>query len=60
MSMVTIEIRDVPEDVFHALAVAAESRGQSLQDYLLSLLEEAAEHALSAAKANRLDPPTDQ
>jgi len=42
MSMATIEIRDVPEDLYERLVAAAEDRGQTLQQYLLSLLEEAA------------------
>ncbi|GAA1678088.1 hypothetical protein GCM10009830_26320 [Glycomyces endophyticus] len=41
--MATIEIRDVPEDVYDLLVAGAAARGQTLQEYLLSLLEEAAD-----------------
>lgn len=37
--MVAIQIRDVPEDVRDALAAAAKARGQSLQAYLLDLVQ---------------------
>lgn len=37
--MVALQIRDVPEDVRDALAVQARARGQSLQAYLLELVE---------------------
>lgn len=37
--MVALQIRDVPEDVRDALAVQAKARGQSLQAYLLELVE---------------------
>ena len=36
---VAIQIKDVPEEVRDALAARAESRGQSTQTYLRSLLE---------------------
>ncbi|PRY61775.1 hypothetical protein [Glycomyces artemisiae] len=42
MSMVTIEIRDVPQDTYDLLVAGAAARGLTLQEYLLSLLEEAA------------------
>jgi hypothetical protein len=37
--MVAIQIRDVPEAVRDALAAQARARGQSLQAYLLELVE---------------------
>ena len=37
--MVAIQIRDVPEDVRDALVIQAKARGQSLQAYLLELVE---------------------
>jgi hypothetical protein len=36
--MVSIQVRDVPEQVRDTLAEVARSRGQSMQAYLLSLL----------------------
>jgi antitoxin FitA len=43
--MVSIQVRDVPEQVRDTLAEAARARGQSMQAYLLSLLEEDARRA---------------
>jgi hypothetical protein len=43
--MVSIQVRDVPEQVRDTLAEVARSRGQSMQAYLLSLLEEDARQA---------------
>ncbi len=43
--MVSIQVRDVPEQVRDTLAKAAKSRGQSMQAYLLALLEEDARRA---------------
>lgn len=40
--MVALQIRDVPEDVRDALADRARSRGQSLQAFLLSVVQEEA------------------
>ncbi|MGA4729804.1 FitA-like ribbon-helix-helix domain-containing protein [Micromonospora taraxaci] len=37
--MVALQIRDVPEEVRDALAAQAKARGQSLQAYLLELVE---------------------
>jgi len=37
--MVALQIRDVPEDVRDALVAQARARGQSLQAYLLELVE---------------------
>lgn len=43
--MVSIQVRDVPEQVRDTLAAVARSRGQSMQAYLLTLLEEDARRA---------------
>jgi len=43
--MVSIQVRDVPEQVRDTLAKMAKSRGQSMQAYLLALLEEDARRA---------------
>jgi hypothetical protein len=43
--MVSIQVRDVPEQVRDTLAEVARSRGQSMQAYLLGLLEEDARRA---------------
>lgn len=40
--MVALQIRDVPDDVRQALAERARARGQSLQAFLLWLVEEEA------------------
>jgi hypothetical protein len=37
--MVALQIRDVPDDVRDVLAAQARTRGQSLQAYLLDLVE---------------------
>jgi hypothetical protein len=43
--MVSIQVRDVPAQVRDTLAEVARSRGQSMQAYLLALLEEDARRA---------------
>jgi hypothetical protein len=43
--VVSIQVRDVPEQVRDTLAQVARSRGQSMQAYLLALLEEDARRA---------------
>ena len=43
--MVSIQVRDVPEQVRDTLAKVAKLRGQSMQAYLLALLEEDARRA---------------
>lgn len=43
--MVAVQVRDVPEDVRQTLAAEAELRGQSLQAYLLEVLEREAANA---------------
>ncbi|MFI5834422.1 FitA-like ribbon-helix-helix domain-containing protein [Micromonospora sp. NPDC051300] len=47
--MVALQIRDVPEDVRNALAAEARARGQSLQAYLLELVETQARRLRNAA-----------
>ena len=46
--MVSIQVRDVPEQVRDTLAKVAKSRGQSMQAYLLALLEDDARRARNA------------
>ncbi|WP_100449113.1 FitA-like ribbon-helix-helix domain-containing protein [Glycomyces xiaoerkulensis] len=53
--MVNIQVRDVPEEVRDSLAAAAKARGQSMQAYLLGLLEEGARRTRSIAMLKRLD-----
>jgi hypothetical protein len=53
-AMVNIQIRDVSESVRDTLAEVAQSRGQSMQVYLRSLLEEDARRATNIALLNRL------
>jgi antitoxin FitA len=43
--MVSIQVRDVPEQVRDTLAEVARTRGQSMQAYLRGLLEEDARRA---------------
>lgn len=47
--MVALQIRDVPEDVRAVLAERASSRGQSLQAFLLALVQAEAKRARNAA-----------
>jgi hypothetical protein len=51
--VVALQIRDVPEDVRDALAVQAKARGQSLQAYLLELVELQARRPRNTAILNR-------
>ena len=51
--MVALQIRDVPEDVRDSLAVQAKARGQSLQVYLLELVETQARRVRNAAVLDR-------
>jgi hypothetical protein len=46
---VTLTVRDVPEDVRDALTRAARTRGQSLQAFLLSVLNQQAAFSRNAA-----------
>ncbi len=51
--MVALQIRDVPDDVHHALAERARARGQSLQAFLLSLVEAEARRWANLALLDR-------
>jgi hypothetical protein len=51
--MVALQIRDVPEDVRDALAAQARVRGQSLQAYLLELVETQAQRLRNTAVLDR-------
>ncbi len=52
--MVALQIRDVPENVRDALAQRARERGQSLQAFLLMLVETEARRSRNAAVLGRL------
>jgi antitoxin FitA len=51
--MVALQIRDVPEEVRDALAAQAKARGQSLQSYLLELVETQARRLRNTAVLDR-------
>jgi antitoxin FitA len=51
--MVALQIRDVPEDVRDALAARAKACGQSLQSYLLELVETQARRLRNTAILDR-------
>jgi len=51
--MVALQIRDVPEDVRDALAAQARARGQSLQAYLLELVQTQAQRLRNTAVLDR-------
>ena len=51
--MVALQIRDVPEEVRDALAAQAKARGQSLQTYLLELVETQARRLRNTAALDR-------
>lgn len=51
--MVALQIRDVPADVRDALAERARARGQSLQAFLLSLVEDEARRSVNLALLDR-------
>lgn len=51
--MVALQIRDVPEEVRDALAAQAKARGQSLQAYLLELVETQARRLRNTAVLDR-------
>lgn len=51
--MVALQIRDVPEDVRHALAERASRRGQSLQSYLLKLVTDEARRSTNVTILTR-------
>jgi antitoxin FitA len=52
--MVSIQVRGVPEQVRDTLAEVARSRGQSMQAYLLALLEEDARRARNVMLLKRV------
>ncbi len=51
--MVALQIRDVPDEVRDALAARADERGQSLQAFLLKLVEAEAQRSRNAAILTR-------
>ncbi|PWU54697.1 hypothetical protein DLE60_29500 [Micromonospora globispora] len=57
--MVALQIRDVPEEVRDALAAQAKARGQSLQAYLLELVETQARRLRNTATLERFAGRTD-
>lgn len=57
--MVALQIRDVPEDVRNALAERARERGQSLQGFLLTLVEAEARRSHNAAVLARIGKRSD-
>ena len=57
--MVALQIRDVPEEVRDALAVQAKARGQSLQAYLLELVEMQARRLHNTAILDRFSGRSD-
>lgn len=57
--MIALQIRDVPEDVRDALAQQARSRGQSLQAFLLSLVQEEARRSRNLALLERFEARSD-
>lgn len=57
--MIALQIRDVPEEVRDALAQRARARGQSLQAFLLSLLQDEARRSRNLALLERLTDRSD-
>lgn len=57
--MVALQIRDVPDDVRDALFERARARGQSLQAFLLSLVEAEARRSRNQAVLARFDGRSD-
>jgi len=51
--MVALQIRDVPEEIRDALVEQAKARGQSLQAYLLALVEAQARRMQNVAVLDR-------
>ncbi|MBA2529187.1 MAG: hypothetical protein H0V19_04380 [Euzebyales bacterium] len=51
--MVALQIRDVPDDVRQTLAERARARGQSLQAFLLSLVEDEARRSANLGLLDR-------
>jgi antitoxin FitA len=57
--MVALQIRDVPEEVRDVLADQARAHGQSLQAYLLDLIETQARRARNVAVLDRFADRSD-
>ncbi len=57
--MVALQIRDVPDEVRQTLAERARARGQSLQAFLLSLVEDEARRSENLAVLARFADRTD-
>jgi plasmid stability protein len=57
--MVALQIRDVPEDVRDALAARARARGQSLQTFLLAMVQDEARRSRNLALLVRFADRTD-
>lgn len=57
--MVALQIRDVPDDVRQVLAERARARGQSLQAFLLSLVEDEARRAHNRTVLDRFADRSD-
>jgi antitoxin FitA len=57
--MVALQIRDVPDDVRDALVAQARARGQSLQAYLLELVETQARRLRNTAVLDRFAARSD-
>jgi hypothetical protein len=57
--MVALQIRNVPEEVRDALAAQATARGQSLQSYLLELIETQARRIHNTAALDRFAARSD-
>lgn len=56
MNVATIEIRDVPEDVYEALVAEAKERGQTLNQYLIEMLIDAVKRGRALRDRYRRDP----
>lgn len=57
--MPALQIRDVPEEIRDALAQRARERGQSLQAYLLALVENQARRSRNLALLDRFSDRSD-
>jgi antitoxin FitA len=57
--MVALQIRDVPNDVRDTLAERARARGQSMQAFLLALVEDEASRSKNLALLERFSGRTD-
>lgn len=57
--MAALQIRNVPDDVREALAERARAKGQSLQAFLLAVVEEEAQRSRNVAVLERFSDRTD-